>query len=190
MNEDQLDTSWAHPLIQEMQSETCPARKSMFSIPIHFVFVNGQNEITSITKEIHDLEESKEGSFLSENTVLEIIQKKRCLEDKNIRYAFESMKSFVVSMEPQFLNDFIQQPNNYIESNTFRIPQKVVFPDSVFLFHQSNCLWMFFQEMERVLPPPSILKQCSKKSKYTKKVRISNFLPSRYGSRNKTKRQF
>jgi hypothetical protein len=161
----------------------------MDSIPIHFVFINGLDEVTHMTTEMHDLEESNDSSILSEGAILEIIQQKRCLDNKNTRYAFEGMKSFVISMEPQFLTDFIHAPDQYIETNTIAIPQNIVFPSSVFLFHKTNCLWMFFQEMERILPTTSILKTNIKK-KITKKVRISDCLPSRYGgTSNKTRRQ-
>ena len=66
------------------------------------------------------------------------------------------------------------------------------FPNPVFLFHKYNCLWMFFREMERISPVNSILKPSipKKKNRITKKVRISDCLPSRYGVANKTKTSY
>lgn len=190
MDEEILDTSWMETILQETQSETCPPAEIMKSISIYVVYINGKNETVRVTKEKHDLEECEGGSILSEGAVLEIIQRNRGLDDINTRYAFDCMQTFVVSMEPQFLSDFIKHSGEHTDTKIVRIPQKIVFPPSVFLFHNTNCVWMFFREMERVMQTVSILKRdMPAKKRVTKKVRISDVLPLRDVSLNKTRRQ-
>jgi hypothetical protein len=189
MDEEHLDTSWIDPILVETQSTTCPKSSLMYSVSVSCIFVNHKNEIERVKKENISLDEEDNVAILSEGRLLEIIQRNRCLDDKNKRYYFESMKQFAVTMEPKFLTDFIHNPDTYITNKTMKIPQKVLFPSSVFLYHDVNCLWLLFYEMERVVEHKSIMKQSHIKKRVTKKVRISDILPSRYGQSNKTKRQ-
>lgn len=189
MDEEHLDTSWIDPILVETQSTTCPKSSLMDSVSVSCIFVNHKNEIERVKKENISLDEEDNVAILSEDRLLEIIQRNRCLDDKNKRYSFDSMKQFAVTMEPKFLTDFIHNPDTYITKRTITIPQKILFPSSVFLYHDINCIWLLFYEMERVIEQKSILKQGHIKKRVTKKVRISDSLPSRYGIANKTQRQ-
>jgi hypothetical protein len=189
MDEEHLDTSWLDPILTETQSTTCPKSTLMDSVSVSCIFVNDKREIIQVKKEVVPLDHNDDSAVLSEGRLLEIIQRNRCLDDKHKRYAFDSMKQFTITMDANFLTDFIHNTDNHITRNTFTIPQKVAFPRSVFLYHDINCLWLLFYEMERVIEPKSILKQAHVKKRVTKKVRISDSLPSRYGTVNKTKRQ-
>ena len=190
MDEDQLDTSWIDPILTETQSTTCPNSSIMDSVSVYCIFVDHQNEIVQVKKERENMDEEAGDGVLSEGRILEIIQRNRCLDDKNKRYSFESMKQFAITTEPKFLPDFINHPDEYIESKVYTIPQKIAFSPSLFLYHRVNCIWILFREMVRVMETKSILKLSPIKKRVTKKVRISESLPVRYGtSNNKTKRQ-
>ena len=174
MDEEHLDTSWIDPILVETQSTTCPKSSLMDSVSVSCIFVNHKNEIERVKKENLSLNEEDNKAVLSEGRILEIIQRSRCLDNKHKRYSFESMKQFVITMEPNFLSDFIHNPDTHIEQKIFTIPQKVVFPSSVFLYHDVNCLWLLFYEMERVVEHKSIMKQALVlKYKYFYKISIT-----------------
>ena len=132
MDEEHLDTSWLDPILTETQSTTCPKSTLMDSVSVSCIFVNDKQEIIQVKKEVVPLDHNDDSAVLSEGRLLEIIQRNRCLDDKHKRYAFDSMKQFTITMEANFLTDFIHNTDNHITQKTFTIPQNITFPRSVF----------------------------------------------------------
>lgn len=186
---EELDLSWTQSIVDELESETCAPCIQIEQIPIYCVFIDGKQKVVSMKKEIVHLEKSEKGNYLCESSLLHMIQKHK-KGPHDARYGFDCLEMFGIQMEPSQLRDFLNDPDDFVYKNSYSIPQNIYIGPSVFVFHDYHCGYMYFYEMEKIVePPPSILKKDTKKKKHTKKVRISDILPSRYGvAANKTKR--
>ncbi len=187
--EEEFDLSWTNDIVQELQSENCPACEPMKQILVYHIFINGEDEAFAQKKEIIDLEESEKGSFISESKILGMIQANKKGKDKNQRFGFEDMETFGIQMDSSLLPQFLEDSEPFIQKQKYSIPQNIYIPNSLFVFHDYHYLVLYYREMEKIVSPISILKKENKKKKHTKKVRISSILPSRYGiAQNKTKK--
>jgi hypothetical protein len=194
--EESLDLSWLenYENIQEFQS-----RELMETIDIYCIYVNLKSEIEKVIKDkyVLSVHEDETFSFLSNDALLHYIQLKK-KPDSSSKYKLVDILSYSIDIEPENLPTFIKRDDITSASHFFKaIPfpgvGDIVFEPSLSIFHKTNTLFFIMQEMTLIpepIKPKSILKLPTsiKKSKSTKKVRISNEPPNINGEElhNKT----
>lgn len=162
----------------------------MDKISIKLIYTNMDNEIFHTIEQELPLNVTLTESSLSEEKLINIIRKHRTYENK--RYKCDGIIKYFVSMDPQTIFDNIDDDQFVFQKDDcfshFEMPQNMTFPPSLFIFHSINSILILFREMVLVNSPKScdspisIIKKF--KNKVTKRVRISNTLPS-YSSTRK-----
>jgi hypothetical protein len=185
---DSIDISWLDSYVKSSEGVTY-LPEIMDKIKVKIMYVNVHNEIIHIAKKDFPLEVNTKESFLSENSLINIIHKYRDYDKK--RYQCDSIIKYHISMDPQTIFENIHNDNfTFPKENSFffyDLPTTIHFPPSLFVFHPINTIYIFFRELvlvETKTDPISILKKG--KNKITKRVRICEDLP--VITNNKTKK--
>jgi len=149
-----LDTSWLQneERLQTVQNNLY--REPMDSIHGIFIYINQNNYIDKIVRENLPLVdcENNSGSQIPYSSLLKIIQSKK-LSTPVSKYKFSNLYSFIVDLEPDCVQSFsrLNDDNDQIMKSTFfkeeRITDIVKVPSSIFVFHDTNSLYFFFQEV-------------------------------------------
>jgi hypothetical protein len=208
MDDDNLDMSWIdeQERIQNIQSNYY--RESMETINMYFIYINQNQYIDKILCEKYDLEIVSNGSLLTKEKLLQIIQNKK-IKTLNTRYKLIDILQYHVELEPEHIQTFINgepDPSSPKLLKNISVFDEIVFSPSIFIFHGINCLYFIFQEIETINTKnrkslKSILKNDSnfdsinqhreQSKKGTKKVKISidtiEYSDS-YKTKNKTRK--
>jgi hypothetical protein len=149
-----LDISWIREQerIQDIHKDV--SKEKMTKMCVYFLYINKNHYIEKISKEIvhlHSVEGIK-GSVLSKETVLRLIQTHK-INTHVSRYKFQEVLQFVLSIEPEYLQSFAfgdemdSDESSLLKSVPFH-QNDIVFPESVFIFHQTNTLFFVYQEVD------------------------------------------
>jgi hypothetical protein len=188
-SEFELNTSWENEYIRTTQGEVTYSPEPMNNVRAHILYINPENKVQhSISKIIPlDVISHSTGSQLSESSLMQFIQSNREFNQK--RYQCDGISHYCLTIDPTPLFKQILTPEFSIDSKpyftSFDIPRTITFPPSLFVFHSLNGIWFIFRELILIEEPKklvSIIKKTipssSQKPKKTKRVRISNDLPT------------
>mgnify|MGYP006173057311 FL=1 len=173
----ELDLSWTEEYNRTLNSGVTYCAEPMSQLHVQFLYTNSQNEMCHSLFETVPLR----NSTLSEADLMQLIFSHR--EYQNTRYKCDDIVQYYISIDPHKLIQEVANEDFTLESSeqvhTFQIPKDVVFPNTLFIFHSVNTLWIHFRELTLVNDtkcPPSILKSNDrpKTHKHTKRVRIAN----------------
>lgn len=185
-----LDTSWIHreTQIQNIQNNYC--REHMETIHGIFIYINQNNYIEKIIREIITLTQGEHGagSHITPDMLLKIIQTKK-LRTPVSKYKFTSLFTHVIDIDPDKIQSFSKTNECDLASVSFfkeaPITGNICIPASIFIFHSINTVYFFFQEvlitkhnhtLKSILKPTIKLDNGEPESKsirnITKKVRI------------------
>jgi hypothetical protein len=195
-----IDTGWIDTFSRLHNINENQSREPMTSIGIYFVYINKNSYIENISFEKQSLVPGGEFSILPKETVLKLIQSKKVSTPVS-KYKLSDILSFVVDIEPEHIQDYIQREIDFEDSKRF-LKVLPIFNDiridkSIFIFHNTNYLYFIFQEYEfnssyTRSTLKSILKSNATRSevsgKGTKKVRIA--LTPREHSSSRSRRRF
>lgn len=185
-----LDTSWIHRETQIQNIQNNYSREPMEMIHGIFIYINQNNYIEKIMREMITLTqgESGMGSHITTDMLLKIIQTKK-LRTPVSKYKFTSLFTNVIDIEPDKIQSFSKMNERDLAAASFfkeaPITGNVHIPASIFIFHSINTVYFFFQEvlvakqnytLKSILKPaikvdngePEIKPACN----ITKKVRI------------------
>ena len=150
-DDDYLDTSWIQQekRVQDIQNNY--SREPMDSISGIFIYINQNNYIDKIVREIIPLQrEPVNQSTISPDSLLKIIQTKK-LRTPISKYKFTNLFTNIVDIEPEQIQSFSQiEYNQLIRYSFFKessITDSIIIPSSIFIFHSMNTLYFFFQEI-------------------------------------------
>jgi len=187
---DDLDISWTNEYLRTTKGGITYESELMNSVTMKFLYVNTQNEIIHMIEDVIPLKIiDANSSLLEECCIINLIHKYRDYNSK--RYKCSHIVKYFIPTDPQTIIHNINDPeftfNDKECLNIFDLPQDIVFPPSLFIFHSINTIYMFFHEMILVNPisPVSIIKKYNKK--HTKRVRISDELPTTIHNRKTRK---
>jgi len=189
---DNLDLSWTDEYYRTTEGGKTYEPELMNEITLKLIYTNMDDEIFhTIDKKIAlTINNENDHSILSEERLIEIIQKNRNFQNK--RYKCDSIIRYFNDMDPETIIDNIEDEDFQFDSDKyfshFEIPKTLSFPPSLFIFHSINSIYIIFREMVLVNPinsPVSIIKKY--KNKVTKRVRISDHLPS-YSTTRKSRK--
>lgn len=189
--EESLNTSWTNEYSRTLYSDTSHSEEPMESISIHFLFVNTQFELCKKKVERVNLEilDNDAGSCLKEDILFQLLESHRNIDGK--RYKCDQILQFFVDVKPDQLFHYIDSEKEPFQEpermKILDIPRSIMLPPCSFLFHSSNSIWIIMQELVPVESTRPILKKQGSKTegKQTKRVRISNNLPSRHSKTHK-----
>jgi len=182
-----LDTSWIlhEQRIQNMQNNHF--REPLESIRGVFIYINQNNYIDKIITERLSLDTyNNSNSIIYNHFLLKILQDKK-IKTPTSKYKFSNAFSFFVDLEPEQIQPFSGLDHDKLHNSTFfkeiSITDNIIIPPSIFIFHNINTIYFFFQEIifeKHNITLKSILKQDNKEHAsgksthkiFTKKVRI------------------
>jgi hypothetical protein len=179
-----LDTSWIQEHDRLSTINENYLREPMDSINVYYVYINRNQYIEKIISDKLplSLSEDKTCSYLSKETLLQIIQSRK-IKTSFSKYKLTDVVSYLVDLEPENIQSFSNTDN--LEQATpsfFKIRSfmdDIQFNNSIFIFHGVNSIYLLFEEVELLNHRhtlKSILKTSEKNSvsdkTSTKKVRI------------------
>jgi len=152
-----LDTSWIAEQQRVLHADQGISKESMESISAYFIYVNKENHIDQISKEHIHLVARDNGSVLSKESVLRIIQSKKIIlasQSHDIRkYHFKDILLFHIPFDHDYVQSFVSLDtlDEREHANTFLQSQSVMhadifLPPSLFVFHKMNSLIFLYQE--------------------------------------------
>jgi len=184
-NEYELDTSWENEYIRTTEGEVTYSPEPMENIRVKLLYINADNQLQHSISKICPLTvlNNELGSELSETELMQFIHSNR--EFQNKRYKCDGISQYCLNIDPSKLFKHVLESDFSIDSKTyftsFDIPRTMRFSPSLFIFHSLNSMWIVFRELTLVEPTKlvSIIKKdVANKPKKTKRVRISNDLPT------------
>ena len=141
-----LDLSWANKYQTLNNIDSHHKCEPMQDLNLYFVFIDNNNSIQHIecNKEpIIDLSDSSRG--IHKDRLLQIIQSKKSMTKR--KFKLFHMLLFHVDIQPENIPDFIARDNEF--SSFVKNPSclsDLIIPDSLFVFHDVNSLFIFFSE--------------------------------------------
>jgi hypothetical protein len=207
-NED-LDMSWINEEERIQNMESNYYREPMEYVNTYFIYINQNQYIDKILCEKYDLEVVSNGSLLTKETLLKIIQNKK-IKTLNTRYKLIDILQYHVELEPEHIQSYSKNgepdPSSQKILKNISVFDEIVFSPSIFIFHGINSIYFIFQEVETISTKKrksmkSILKSDSNfdtknqdrepSNKGTKKVKISTDTieySDSYKTKNKTRK--
>ena len=147
-----LDTSWMHRETQIQNIQNNYSREPMEAIHGIFIYINQNNYIEKIMREMITLSEGEPGtgSHITPDMLLKIIQTKK-LRTPVSKYKFTSLFTHVIDIDPDKIQSFSKTNEHDIAGASFfkevPITAGVHIPASIFIFHSINSVYFFFQEV-------------------------------------------
>lgn len=179
-----LDTSWIEEHERLSTINENYLRETMDSINVYYVYINRNQYIEKIISDKLplSLSEDKTHSYLSKETLLQIIQSRK-IRTSFSKYRLTDVVSYLVDLEPENIQSFSNNEN--VEQYTpsfFKIRSfmdDIQFNNSIFIFHGINSIYFLFEEVEllnhrhtlKSILKTSVSNSVSDKTN-TKKVRI------------------
>tara|TARA_B100000287_G_scaffold429199_1_gene482067 strand:+ start:37 stop:642 length:606 start_codon:yes stop_codon:yes gene_type:complete len=175
-NNESLDTSWFQEYNKLLNLQTNYNKEKMIDIDVKFIYIDNQDNIQNIYCEKLKLHSVDNGSQITKEDLLKIIQKNKT--KNNIKYKLEDILFFHIPIDHENISNFNNQDpsGNYLKKVSFFDSLEI--PESIFIFHNINSLYFIFKLNEtdkHNFTIKSILKKSSSKSKpcKTKKVQIN-----------------
>ena len=147
-----LDTSWMHRETQIQNIQNNYSREPMEAIHGIFIYINQNNYIEKIMREMITLTQGDAGtgSHITPDMLLKIIQTKK-LRTPVSKYKFTSLFTNVIDIDPDKIQSFSKTNDRDVASVSFfkeaPITTDVHIPASIFIFHSINSVYFFFQEV-------------------------------------------
>jgi len=147
-----LDTSWIQRETQIQNIQNNYSREPMEAIHGIFIYINQNNYIEKIMREMITLTpgETGTGSHITPDMLLKIIQTKK-LRTPVSKYKFTSLFTNVIDIDPDKIQSFSKTNERDIGGASFfkesPITVAVHIPASIFIFHSINTIYFFFQEV-------------------------------------------
>ena len=147
-----LDTSWILRETQIQNIQNNYSREPMEAIHGIFIYINQNNYIEKIMREMITLShgDAGTGSHITPDMLLKIIQTKK-LRTPVSKYKFTSLFTNVIDIDPDKIQSFSKTNECDIASVSFfkeaPITTDVHIPASIFIFHSINSVYFFFQEV-------------------------------------------
>ena len=175
-NNESLDTSWFQEYNKLLNLQTNYNKEKMSAIDVKFIYIDNNNNIRNIYCEKLNLHSSDNGSQITKEDLLKIIQKNKT---KNYnKYKLEDILFFHIPIDHENISIFNNQDSssNYLKKVSFFDSLEI--PESIFIFHDINSLYFIFKLNDtdkHNFTIKSILKNSASKSKSskTKKVQIN-----------------
>jgi len=192
MDSHDLDISWIDKYERMNNINKNYQREPMDSIKMCYIYVNLDSEIEKVVCENETLVQidSSNTSIIPKERLLQIVQNKKML-NASLKYSIETILLYNVSIEPENIQKYVNSenvisgPNHYASNSAFvcdkdnrysslkvyPIVDEILIHPSIFIFHEINCIYFIFKQIDVKPMIKSILKPGGN-GKKTKRVRI------------------
>ena len=146
-----LDISWINLYEKELNIDQNVMREPINEITIKTVFISKNNNGLEIVKYTDDIVKTcmiNTSHGLTKEFLLYYIQSRKLMD--GIKYKLDSILTYVVSIEPENIQTYINNTQFTEFSSSFirkiNIIEDILFSDSIFVFHPINCVYLFMIE--------------------------------------------
>jgi hypothetical protein len=152
-NEKENDTAWIteHERLSTIQENYL--REPMDSIHAYFLYINRNQYIEKIIHDKVDLvvDAEKKASVLSKEKLLQIIQAKK-IRTPFSKYNLIDIVAYIIDLEPDHIQSYSKNENYQDKSflHTVSILEDIRVDNSIFIFHEINAIYFFFEETELI----------------------------------------
>lgn len=157
-----IDTTWMQTSKKLTENITTKySKEKMTSINIHYIYIDITSSIKHVTTKKHDLSFIDENSVISKDKMLQLIITSEKYND--IKYKLSDILLYNIDLESEKAQIYSNNNDlsiNFLKSQPFY--HEIIIPSSLFIFHNINCLYIIYQEMDQLH---------SKKNK-TKKIKF------------------
>jgi hypothetical protein len=140
----QIDLDWLE--IQKRLSANIDGKyikEKMDSINIHYIFINDKSEIHTIKTEREKID-----TGIAADRILQLIQSKKLYN--NVKYKLSELLLYNVELEPNNIQSYTNIISlNFLKPVSFLKP--IIIPDTLFIFHQINSLFIIYHEIRNDL---------------------------------------
>jgi len=182
-SDDDLDQDFSWVLEQDRlhNPQNNFSREPIGRIQVKYIFINKNKYIDKVLCETAEL---SLGNVISNEQLIRMAESKK-YKTPTSRYKLKDLLLFNVDLEPEHIQAYAKNDDFIAFSKPFMkvlsIVDKIIIPDSVFIFHDINSLYFIFEEVEVELiggNKKPIIKSILKKDNSgggstTKKVRIT-----------------
>jgi hypothetical protein len=151
--EEAFDTDWIVEQEQIQNIKTNYSRESMDQIQIVSVYINLQESIEKVLYEHVSLDKTETGSQIGKESMLKLIQTKKKYTPTS-KYKLLDVLIYTVDLEPETIQSYSKMDIESIDKKELASLLKVLpiiddiaIPDSIFIFHDINAIYMIFQEV-------------------------------------------
>jgi hypothetical protein len=178
-----LDISWIDKHERMNNIHKNYQREPMDSIKMCYIYVNLDSEIEKVVCENETLVQmdSSNTCIIPKERVLQIVQNKKML-NASLKYSIETILLYNVSIEPENIQKYVNSENGIPFLQVYPIVDEILIQPSIFIFHEINCIYFIFKQIDVKSIPKSILKPGGNgikngvNGKKTKRVRIQEAL--------------
>jgi hypothetical protein len=183
MDSHDLDISWIDKHERMNNIHKNYQREPMDSIKMCYIYVNLDSEIEKVVCENETLVQmdSSNTCIIPKERVLQIVQNKKML-NASLKYSIETILLYNVSIEPENIQKYVNSENSIPFLKIYPIVDEILIQPSIFIFHEINCIYFIFKQIDVKPMPKSILKPVGNgikngvNGKKTKRVRIQDAL--------------
>ena len=151
-----LDISWIKENERLQNMETNYFREPMKNIDLFFVYINPNMYIEKTIRQKQSLlvDSSNNCSRLSKENLLKLIQTNKKISKSNViyKYKFIDVLLYNIDLEPEHIQNYSNNENIQESSSGFfkvlNILEDITISPSIFIFHKTNSIFFFFQEIE------------------------------------------
>jgi hypothetical protein len=154
-----LDISWIDKHERMNNIHKNYQREPMYSIKMCYIYVNLDSEIEKVVceNEILSQMDSSNNCIISKERVLQIVQNKKML-NASLKYTMDSILVYNVSIEPENIQKYVNSENVLPFLKVYPIIDEIRLGSSIFIFHEINCIYFIFTQIDIKPMPKSILK--------------------------------
>jgi len=156
-----LDISWIDKHERMNNIHKNYQREPMDSIKMCYIYVNLDSEIEKVIyeNEILGQIDSSNNCTLSKERVLQIVQNKKIL-NASLKYSIDTILLYNVCIEPENIQKYVNSENVVSEPflKVYPIIDEILIYPSIFIFHEINCIYFIFKQIDVKPILKSILK--------------------------------
>lgn len=165
---DEFDYSWISEFEQTENDYASFYKEKIDSIKINYIYIDKTNSVDNIHQESIIIENGK----LDKERIIDMI--KRNMKKNNIDYKLISILKYNITLEPEHIKDYINDDLNDDFLSKVDIFQDIHFKDSINLFQDLNCIYIYFcdktmRENKNKKTKKFILSLITKKRRKTKR---------------------
>lgn len=155
IDEETLDTNWIHQEEKKLSMNYGFIREPMKKIRINFVYIH-HDAINKVTTEDFVLVNDDDASEVIEPpqvipnaTILQLIESHKTVDGN--KYKLNDILLFNVTLESDEIQKHIWGKDSYNSKfmKSVSVVHDVVIEPSIFIFHDTNAVYMFFKEIEK-----------------------------------------
>jgi len=198
-DKEEFDTDWITEQEQIQNIKTNYSREAMDRIQLVSVYINLQDSIEKVLYEHVSLDKTETGSQIGKESMLKLIQTKKRYTPTS-KYKLLDVLIYTVNLEPETIQSYSKMDVESIDKKELAsllkvlpIIDDVTIPDSIFIFHDINSIYLIFQEvaldaahrhtlksiLKKTVDDASIGITTPKKIKKTKKVVLNELTTKR-----------